>query len=1060
MQKTITFESGIKNTPYDNSCLDGELKRAEGVEFHGGSMRPAMLCGENVVIPDGWDLLYVHKTSEYEHWLMCKANTKVHWVNRSDLEAITDRSQMNAAWLSAKLHQVSVDWVSGMKMANVGNAVAITTPGVEIRYIVWKDGAYQYRGSMPKPKVRFEIDSPYVQEFVVDASDVVMTDISFAWGGDNNNKTKIYIPNASEESLSAIASAWTEMNKHSREHNTFVRPFMVRYAVKMNGSDDYYYLSNPILMEPTNGAPFCWFFKDDRELISFDSVHGDERKQLRFMMAYGHDPEGDITVGQIESNLIANIDNLDDLLEWKDDIKCIDVFVTDPIRLFDIDGRWITTKNPDFLKSPISIQHGDETVNLYDYTAGMTSSELIEMPWLDEQMRNDTAYASKLSDQSDNIWSEYSLGSANMPIENGNPLEKCRFSAAMEWMMYLMHMHSTGGRGETSPYYGLNECCIIKPNGIKSEYTQEDIESKINDGMFFKFASISAEQLADSVRLKATKNQLGDEGREYCKVSSLMSDETIISGTPFVYNNRLNISSPGISKQLLMSTDQLMDDVKSNFDAKYDAHQNTVGTYQPGTKYNIQKVKPFSLLCDNYFSSDTRKHYYFKMTNPVITKHKEDLTVTAYVYLKNEGLTIVKKLDDLETAYNHGVNFLYYPSENAEKIVLYCSGTDGKKLKLMYPLTNIKSGGYSYWCRYCTDVTVVDATGSTEEDREGSAYTDQDKSTLDGNVSENSIYEKRDNYIYTSEAENPYEFNYEGVNRIGTGEIKGIGVQKVAISTGQFGTAPLVVMCTDGNFAMSVSTGTQQTGLEAGLFYDINPMAGELLKGENVVMTEDSMIYVCDGGVAVLSGNDGARITSALEGVGSFSQWVDGATPVYDYQNKRLLLMKEGESLVYIMNMETKAWTTMKLPGMVMSNVVNRYPDPIVIVTLLDNDGEETDNRSAIVLNDIYEYLDDENTYVSTIETRPIKLDSEQMKKLDQMVVNGHVSGEVETEIMGSNDLDTWHSIGKTKRMRVPHIAGKYYKYWKLVLKVKMGKEDNLTAVTLRWTERTEEKLR
>ena len=66
--------------------------------------------------------------------------------------------------------------------------------------------------------------------------------------------------------------------------------------------------------------------------------------------------------------------------------------------------------------------------------------------------------------------------------------------------------------------------------------------------------------------------------------------------------------------------------------------------------------------------------------------------------------------------------------------------------------------------------------------------------------------EELSNKMFVSEVGNPFYFPLNGVYTIGNGDIYAMCPVTTAISQGQFGQFPMLLFCSDGNYAMSVNS--------------------------------------------------------------------------------------------------------------------------------------------------------------------------------------------------------------------------------------------------------------
>ena len=285
-----------------------------------------------------------------------------------------------------------------------------------------------------------------------------------------------------------------------------------------------------------------------------------------------------------------------------------------------------------------------------------------------------------------------------------------------------------------------------------------------------------------------------------------------------------------------------------------------------------------------------------------------------------------------------------------------------------------------------------------------------------------------DNYIMTSEVNNPFLFKAEGYNRVGTGEVIGMSTLTQALSEGQFGQYPLLVFSESGIWAMSLSN--------TGTFNSVHPLSREVALKDNpcITQTDGAVFFASKKGLMVIVGSQVTCVSEQLSGktntfmvggteqtidLGNFATFLETAVIAYDYRDSLLWIFDKFHTACWIYSIKSKAFGKFEFTNDdVIDNVVNYYPDYLL---------QRTGGR-------VYSLLDrpnintDADTYSGTIITRPMKLENAlalksilQVRHVKQF---GGGQNELRLRIFASNNLGSWcelHSLGG--------MPWKYYRF-------------------------------
>lgn len=320
------------------------------------------------------------------------------------------------------------------------------------------------------------------------------------------------------------------------------------------------------------------------------------------------------------------------------------------------------------------------------------------------------------------------------------------------------------------------------------------------------------------------------------------------------------------------------------------------------------------------------------------------------------------------------------------------------------------------------------------------------------------------NYIYSSQADNPFHFPVEGINTVGTGEIIGLSAITTALSQGQFGSFPLMAFCTDGNYALQVNS--------EGLFSNVSPMQRDVCTNPaSITQIDGAIVFVSARGVMLANGSDIRCISVALDGVYDDLSNIDisrvkaisNVPPVdffqncliaYDYSGKRLLFMKPASAVQeygWQYDIETSKWQQIDFAGAMQ--VVNVYPFSYI---------QQLEDAGNVIkkLELPYDYSHNAYDVVDgVLVTRPLKLDSLQLKSVSQIRLEGNFSHIQRMWLYGSNNLRDWFLIGATSNKRML-LRGRCFKFFRIAITTQLANCDNISGCRIVYTIKPEYRLR
>lgn len=350
---------------------------------------------------------------------------------------------------------------------------------------------------------------------------------------------------------------------------------------------------------------------------------------------------------------------------------------------------------------------------------------------------------------------------------------------------------------------------------------------------------------------------------------------------------------------------------------------------------------------------------------------------------------------------NNLPNYFFYPDPRASE-VYFDGGGEVFKLK-SHPRLN---GAY-YFSKLPPDNAEADESG-------------QDWSYATGGG------EELPTKVMTSEVNNPWVFNAEGDNTVGTGWIVGMVSNTRALSQGQFGQHPLIVFTSEGIYAL----GTNSEGL-----YSTNyPLSREVCNNpKSITPTDGAVFFTSEKGLMMMVGSEITCVSQQMMGktdayspdslyspdsresghgyskeAVNFHDFLKDCVIAYDYRDYCLYLINTAFTYHYVYDIKSGAITRQDAPASQYQRVVNDYPDNLL------QDSDET--VWSLINKD--EPNADGKLYNGILLSRPCKMgDAQTLKSPRQVlhVMDLHDGASVKLHIYVSNDLKHWGELKSLK---------------------------------------------
>lgn len=387
--------------------------------------------------------------------------------------------------------------------------------------------------------------------------------------------------------------------------------------------------------------------------------------------------------------------------------------------------------------------------------------------------------------------------------------------------------------------------------------------------------------------------------------------------------------------------------------------------------------------------------------------------------------------------------FFYYPSIYAEEAVIYKEkpGFTGNTLKKVITLPLKKHDNLN-------GAVYFDGWDPTQTQSGWVSYIPS--SSIPTVSTDNTI--PLPNKLYTSEINNPFLFPY--INTIGTGTILGISSAAKALSQGQFGQFPLYAFCTDGVWALEVSS--------TGIFSARQPITRDVcINPDSITQLDNAVLFASDRGIMLVQGSDTICITDSIATEQPFNVlslshasdlhtmlghssdaclptqpfllFLQGCQMVYDYIHQHLIVYNASYSYSYVYSLKSKRW------GMMYSTLnssLNSYPDA----------------QAMAQGNHLVSFSDtDDEVCKGLLVTRPLKLDSpDVLKSIHTLVQRGMFQrGDIKTVLYGSRDLYSWHLVAHSTTHDIRNLRGTPYKYFRIAAVATLTDGKSISGVTI-----------
>lgn len=1042
---------GVTTTPDDYLCEDGELAGAMGVENTDGGMTGVSQHGPEKVMKMecGHRVAYEHKVKPAYNWIVWDESSKTVGYVKDNTE---DGRCVDETGYKA-IGELRSDTMPGVEA--IGNTLMVrcSEDGKSVlHYVLWKPetNTYKYLGThIPEVALQFGLGVDYIKDH----------DKNFNNDGEFPNRCaapfritnlvkELVVPDFTieDENKHAITSAvMASINRTQSEAMSkgyFVQPFLVRYALKMyDGSTTM--ASAPVYMPVTSfnegvSWPICVVDEVEDDELWFHTEH--VRSKLKY-------------------RVMNNGKELDELKEWSDIIKFVEIYVSEPL---------YTYKPAGTIEKTFGNGHKDDDTQWAGNLLAVTDNALRAYGTMDGE---DLLDADKWMELSAKVELDYKPETAEQIIEDRKPYKgwtlldfrtrytfaKSAFDKNGEFDRQFLQTYLDddtaqydddnywttiwpGGSEEASASIAkIPRVLLLLPEKTKSEYTKEVKECS----RFYKVTGIELKDLKP-------REEYTDENGE-AKLEDVKIEEGVLNA--------------------LVVRPLLEDEFRS--------HEKLTGNVMNTYNARLNLADVTRTLWTGFYPEIFMMHYdERRQERSGELLPAQDLRMTFVISEGGQEYVVKSTVGEIHQGRYSIFPYFYYPNTHASKLIVEI----GSEMKKAFDLE--EHSGLNGAVYYTGDMNLIQTW-----QREDMNMTVPEESE--------SLEVQEHNKIYTSEAENPWIYRPTMVNTVGNDKILGMGAVTMALSQGQHGSFPMYCFTTEGIWSLSVN--------ETGGWKTSQTVTRDVMKeGTPILLIDDAIIFMSGQGMMMLQGDRTTNMTydqkkrqtiraSRMAGLmrlirektltdftglitdtmtdeqiadvltSDMMNYMEGSATglYYDYVNQRVMMGcygKDTKPMSWVYYLDKRQWTV--APWKLM-NRVNTYPECYAML-------QEADGTNYMVRLDTMERStasdgeDGGKEDDILLLTRPMKLGetADALKELENLKVEGlYEKSKLGLAVWGTRDYKHWHLVGSCKGLHLVRKHGSGYLAFVLAIVGKLGKDDYLDSLTVEYQLRYGQKL-
>lgn len=371
MLKEVRYNGYTANTS-DYECADGDLDCSFGLVNENSHQEPIFAPKQIIKLRDSEEIISVHKTSTYAHYISITNNGAfVYWFNNDITEVTADNATLLISFRGGEQF---------VRATAIGNTLIVIS-NYRMMYFLWQETAtederdYLYLGDkLPEVPISFGLRGTMVREEVTLSFSGSYALESMPQSLALTDFDKIVI------TQKALAAANKFIAEKSTAANKFLFPFFVRYALRLYDGNIVMH-SAPVLMITYTSIPIRLLLDGLSDPLFFSSIH---------LSGIVHD---------LDYQALISDDEFDKLKEWKDIIASVDIFISKPIYSYDQNGEVTRFVRDNVIDNPASDhstckKEGETTYgrqkffDWYKNKYGVSEVRLLELPTYSDEIFN------------------------------------------------------------------------------------------------------------------------------------------------------------------------------------------------------------------------------------------------------------------------------------------------------------------------------------------------------------------------------------------------------------------------------------------------------------------------------------------------------------------------------------------------------------------------------------------------------------------------------------------------------------------------------------------------
>lgn len=740
--------SALSSSPSDYHAPDGDMAVLHNLTSDGSSLRPVPAPLGQFTLPQGSALRYVHHISfgAEVYITFSPASGGILYATRQRIsDTATSQTLHTADGLTFADATVTFASVGNVLIVNVTAVPSGSTLPLGIHYFLAKADAastcrYAYLGQRPPDlQLEFALYYPWAdinqrlntldatlasrRSEVRWATVVSQTSLEQNVGAEGGNEADFL---KWKSTADAVLAPFNAHIRWCREQSLFLQPFLVRYAYRLyDGS--HIMQSAPVLMVPDAGNnPFT--------LVNTYSDTSSDHKLYSQILTVSRPM-------QLQMQVWASKAVRESLLQWKDIITSVDIFITPPIDSYSLDGAELN-----FKALPMTIIMGVQSVQ----------HTTLARAWHQGDLKGYLFQGGTFA--ADHQWAVPATGPANVPT----PYKKWTIDNTTTQPSTDDPYADTGNSlTQLDAIIDAAKDRNTRRIGAAFKRTGSVTDWVLAASTFFRLQEFTLDALCTPDAYATLTPVTRDGGilnlETFPQLTDGYHERTVKSASVLnVYNSRLNIAD--ISEVELTDT-----------------HAGTLAPYtQLGATAALGGTDP---VADGSFSS--------AVSTPSV----------ADIYLEENGIRQIVTASIGDRGFiTSWPMFLFYPNPTAKYInirgTIRRTGVN-RSVSLWFTLTPHPTlSGAVYFAGY---YSFPESTPAIELQQQQPA---EIATWHPGTI-------RHTNHLYTSLPGNPFSFSAAGQGEVGSGTIQALAATTQAVSSGTaFGQMPLYAFCTDGIWAL------------------------------------------------------------------------------------------------------------------------------------------------------------------------------------------------------------------------------------------------------------------